>query len=253
MHIRHIAAGHYHSAIIADEGTVWMWGFGSSGQLGNGELYNSEVPFRLDLDFKVTDLSCGRFHTVAIPENGNIYSWGGNEQKQLGLAIHPKSHTGNGVAVPKLVGSLQGINFSNAICGWGHTIAVSKQLKKVWGWGWNKDGQLGLGNTVESVSTPTEIEALRGVNIKSIAAHMDHNAIVTDKGEVITWGHGLYMQLGNGTKTNKLLPTVVDALKNLEIIQVKCGWGHFNGINKRWFCLHLGLESRRTIGCWGRN
>src|SRR5437773_1753483 len=43
-----ISAGWYHSMAMADDGTIWVWGFGSDGELGNGTFEDSSTPVEVD-------------------------------------------------------------------------------------------------------------------------------------------------------------------------------------------------------------
>lgn len=43
---------------------------------------------------------------------------------------------------------------------------------------------------------------------------------------VLTWGRGIFGQLGHGDTENYSLPTPVEALLKVQIAQVTCGWQH---------------------------
>jgi len=82
-----LAAGSSHSGAIADDGSVWMWGNGMYGQLGNGEKANSFSPVRVrDLQHeKAIQITCGVNHTMVLTESNCVYTWGAGTYGRLGI------------------------------------------------------------------------------------------------------------------------------------------------------------------------
>jgi alpha-tubulin suppressor-like RCC1 family protein len=72
---------------------------------------------------------------------------------------------------------------------------------KVYAWGWNGFGQLGLGD-LKSRNTPTCIPGLSGV--RTIAAGESH-ALATGKDQLLGWGSNESGQLGKAA-TKQLTP-----------------------------------------------
>lgn len=55
---------------FSDDGTVFVWGSGSEGQLGLGEDETDvSVPRQLDFDQTVVHISCGYYHTALVTGN----------------------------------------------------------------------------------------------------------------------------------------------------------------------------------------
>ncbi len=68
-----------HSAAITEDGSLYMWGWNDSGQLGNGEHgvgVLSDVPVKI-MD-NVKSVSLGNGHSGALTEDGELYMWGNN-------------------------------------------------------------------------------------------------------------------------------------------------------------------------------
>ena len=67
-------------------GSVWMWGNNTKGQLGNGTTVSSDVPVRVDMPSGVTFLkvNSGGYSSYAIDSSGRLWAWGGNQNGQLG-------------------------------------------------------------------------------------------------------------------------------------------------------------------------
>jgi alpha-tubulin suppressor-like RCC1 family protein len=82
-----VACGCWHSAALADDGTVFTWGSCKSGQLGLGDKSPVPVP-RVCLQGigqgRIKEIACGTAHTVALTEGGNVFCWGKTKMGVLG-------------------------------------------------------------------------------------------------------------------------------------------------------------------------
>ena len=78
-----IAAGGFHSAVLAD-GTMRTWGKGQSGQLGNGGHQASTTPVQVTGLTGVAAPAGGDFFTLAVKADGTVWAWGDNLNGQLG-------------------------------------------------------------------------------------------------------------------------------------------------------------------------
>jgi alpha-tubulin suppressor-like RCC1 family protein len=72
-------------AMLAN-GSVWAWGAGGLGQLGDGTAQDSPVPVRVDLPAGVrfSQVCSGGDTSYALTSQGVLWSWGGNLFGQLG-------------------------------------------------------------------------------------------------------------------------------------------------------------------------
>jgi alpha-tubulin suppressor-like RCC1 family protein len=72
-------------AILADD-SLWTWGNGAHGQLGDGTTHNATIPIRVTLPKgkKPATVASGGFATYAIDTSGKLWAWGRNEAGQLG-------------------------------------------------------------------------------------------------------------------------------------------------------------------------
>lgn len=72
---------------------------------------------------------------------------------------------------------------------------------KVFSWGQNRYGQLGLGTSGQSIATPQIIHSLQGIPFAQISAGGAHSFALTLSGAVFGWGRNKFGQLGlNDTK-----------------------------------------------------
>ena len=76
-----------HTCVILDNGSVSCWGYGSNGQLGNGETSSKFTPTltsSLGIGRTAVAISSGTRHTCAILDNGSVSCWGNGYYGQLG-------------------------------------------------------------------------------------------------------------------------------------------------------------------------
>jgi alpha-tubulin suppressor-like RCC1 family protein len=81
-------------AILAD-GSVWAWGNGARGQLGDGGTTSSDVPVRVRVPAGVTfaKVNSGGYSCYAIDGTGRLWAWGGNQNGQLGTGSGTRIET----------------------------------------------------------------------------------------------------------------------------------------------------------------
>ncbi|RLN86543.1 hypothetical protein BBJ28_00001485 [Nothophytophthora sp. Chile5] len=95
----------------------------------------------------------------------------------------------------------------------------------VYSWGRGEDGQLGLGDTSDQ-HRPVPIDALQERRIVQIACGSGHTVVLTEEGEVYTWGRGDDGRLGHGDNGWKFVPRLVEELRGKNVRQVTCGSYH---------------------------
>ena len=78
-------------------------------------------------------------------------------------------------------------------------------------WGDNGVGQLGNGTTGSINATPGLVSAPAGVSFSAVSVGPAHACGLTSGGAAYCWGWNLFGELGNGTRTNSPVPTLVNA------------------------------------------
>jgi len=83
---KQVSAGSQHCAAIKTDGTLWTWGDGSQGKLGdNNSTTNKSTPvttFAGGTNWK--QVSGGGQHCAAIKTDGTLWTWGRGNEGQLG-------------------------------------------------------------------------------------------------------------------------------------------------------------------------
>jgi|GEM_PF-3359795 len=159
-----IAAGSSHGLALTAGGTVWAWGLNDNGQLGNNDTsWSQRFPVQvLDSDSSgylsdVVMIAGGNSHSVALKSDGTVWTWGENRQGELGTGDTVESRVPVQVVDSSGKGHLTDIiAISAGMC---HTLALDR-YGSVWGWGNNRDGQLGDGTSGPMdyyVATPVEV------------------------------------------------------------------------------------------------
>ena len=139
-----------HGAAIKTDGTLWCWGDGTYGQLGNNSLAHQSSPVQTTAggtDWK--QVSCGQIHTGAIKTDGTLWCWGYNVEGACGN----NSTTSAVTPVQTITG---GTGWKQVSCGYRNSYAV-KTDGTLWGWGSNSWGQVGLAITTPVVAIPRQL------------------------------------------------------------------------------------------------
>uniref|UniRef100_A0A3P9PHI8 RCC1 and BTB domain containing protein 2 n=2 Tax=Poecilia reticulata TaxID=8081 RepID=A0A3P9PHI8_POERE len=211
-----------HVVIATADGEVFAWGHNGYSQLGNGTTNHGLTPALVSTNLiskRVTEVACGSHHTIALTSDGEVYAWGYNNSGQVGSGSTANQPT------PRRVSScLQNKVVVNIACGQLCSMAVLDN-GEIYGWGYNCNGQLGLGNNGNQ-QTPCRIAALQGVNIVQVACGYAHTLALTDEGFVYAWGANSYGQLGTGNKSNQALPILINTDKERMVEVAACHTSH---------------------------
>jgi RCC1 and BTB domain-containing protein len=89
---------------------------------------------------------------------------------------------------------------------------------EVYGWGYNGNGQLGLGNNCNPL-TPVRVTALYTAYVNQIICGYAHTLALTDEGLLYAWGANTYGKLGTGNK-NKLLRPAHIMVEGKRVVEI---------------------------------
>lgn len=215
--VSQLACGWAHTAVLLDSGAVMQAGY-APGTGAEVDLFSARaVPFS-HYKTSIVALSCGNFHTAAVSDRGEVFTWGSSFRGQLGLGSTANS------AEPVVVESLaQSAYVVRVACG-GESTAALTHDGKVYTWGSNRHGALGLGDT-EDRSSPEEVRHLAGAVITHVAAGGNHMFACATH-EAYSWGSNSCGQLGLGHSENQLKPHTIDAMRGKRVLGGDCGAAH---------------------------
>ncbi|XP_004390203.2 probable E3 ubiquitin-protein ligase HERC6 isoform X1 [Trichechus manatus latirostris] len=223
--LQQAASGERHALLLLSDGTVHSCGDNSWGQLGRRDKPHGKRPERIQAleTLKVDLLSCGKEHCLAVCHKGRVFAWGAGSEGQLGTGGFEELKF-----TPKKVNTLADIKIIQVSCGHYHSLALS-QDGKVFSWGKNSDGQLGLGKEFPSQASPQRVRSLEGIPLAQVAAGGAHSFALSVSGTSFGWGSNNAGQLalsGNNVSVQSYKPRSIGALKELGVIYISCGYEH---------------------------
>lgn len=186
-----------HSAAVKTNGTLWMWGSGDYGRLGNHSLADQLSPIETvagGSNWK--QVSLGHFHSSAVKNDGTLWVWGRNAAATIGdnTTINKSS------PVQTISG---GTNWKQVSAGRCHTAGV-KTDGTLWLWGLNDSGQIGNDSLISQSSPVQTISS--GTNWKQVSLGCFHSAAIKTDGTLWLWGSNGFGELGTNNSIVRSSP-----------------------------------------------
>ncbi|KAL9426199.1 hypothetical protein AB3S75_033054 [Citrus x aurantiifolia] len=244
--ITKVAAGGRHTLILSDMGQVWGWGYGGEGQLGLGSRIKMVPTPHLIPCLEhaasgkdrpllvrqgsvnssgkagrsyVKEIACGGRHSAVVTDAGALLTFGWGLYGQCG---HGST---NDQLRPSYASSLMGIQVEQIAAGLWHTACISVE-GRVYVFGGNQFGQLGTGvDQAENVPKLLETPILESKRAKVVSCGARHSAVLTEDGQVLSWGWNKYGQLGLGDSIDRNIPSLVP-IHGFLPRNIACGWWH---------------------------
>ena len=254
-----VSCGDHHTISVKQQhrNQLYVWGRNVSGQLGlkitrkrydahdshhlMGEYYSvpNDLPRELVLPIgsDIKSISCGGSHTISLMTNGSVYGWGCNYVGQLGMGIGKSDEN---IFFPRKINLRE--NITSVSCGRNHTTAIGMS-GKCYGWGYNKFGQLGLGDCIDT-NQPRNLEL---VNVIVVSCGAYHTIALISSGtdtNMYVWGNNYEGQLGLGSYDDDIFsPRKLSyEFNNSCVISISCG-EHYT----------TALTNKRELYAWGDN
>lgn len=269
-----VSSGGTFALALKADGSLWAWGSGNYGQLGNGSTYfNLNVPTRVGTDTAWVDISAGQLHSLGVKSDGTLWGWGNSLNGQVPGGDYTPNRIGydndwvavSGGSTHSLALKENGMLWAwgdNSLgqCGIGQVSAAAPSLVGTstdWvaisaggaasyglkadgsAWSWGYGGTVGaLGNGLSTSPTPAQIGT--ETTWAAIEAGDSLGFGRRNDGSLFGWGFNQYGEVGNGTNTNALSPA-----------QVATGtaWSTVSAGN----IFGLGIKADGTLWAWGNN
>ena len=236
-----------HSLAIKTDGTLWSWGYGGSGQLGNGNS-SALSPVQVGTATNWRSVSTGSNMSYATTTANTLWVWGLNSTRELGLfnngtdQEYPTVRTGSWLISSAGAYHGLGVRVDGTLYAWGdngmgrlglgtntqvsnstkvgtdtdwlkvvaglyQTVAI-KSNGTLWSWGYNNYGQLGQGTIGGNHYSPTQIGT--DTDWQDVAIGSYYGVALKASGEIYTWGRNEYGQLGHGDTVNSSSPVLLN-------------------------------------------
>ncbi|BFZ10136.1 hypothetical protein BsWGS_13176 [Bradybaena similaris] len=215
-----LTAGSDSSMALTEDGRLFVWGGNEDGKLGLGEdLQNASMPEQLHFDHPVVCVACGYYHTAVVTGDGKLYTMGEADGGKLGLPEDVEN-----TKVPNHVSSIPD-PVKWVACGSSHTVALT-EFGECYVFGEGENGQLGLGTELLSTSTPTHLQL--PFKVAWVFCGQDFTALISEKGQLYTFGDGRYGKLGHGSDqySNLYKPNHCQRFCHFTVEKVACGGCH---------------------------
>jgi alpha-tubulin suppressor-like RCC1 family protein len=195
---RQISAGEWfagHTCAITTTNEAYCWGSNQYGQVGDSSSAQRRVrPVLVAGGHQFTQVEAGPRHTCAVTTDDRAFCWGYGLDGQLGtgqayLSFWPRAVAGR-------------LSFLRVTAGVHHTCGETSS-GQAYCWG---SGPLGNGSGTMQLKPVTVAGGLR---FAQLSAASFHTCGKTTAAVAYCWGSNYYGQLGDGTTTDRLVPTAV--------------------------------------------
>jgi len=177
-------------------------------------------------------VSVGNYHACAIGIDQSLWCWGSNIYGQVGSDTVSRNGS---ESRPLQIGAET--SWKSVSAGSYHSCAI-KTNKTLWCWGYNANGQIGLGYSGLPEGAPLQVGTAK--TWSQVSAGGYHTcAKKTDK-TLWCWGGNNYGQLGDGSTVAKNKPARITKATNWASVST----GTFHSCAKK---------TDKTLWCWGLN
>ncbi len=187
-----------------------------------------------------------------VTTSGALYAWGDDDAGQLGVGTiaDAANHYDTDAAIPEWSHMPAGSETLTAAAGQSHTLVVTIG-GVAYATGYNFDGQLGTGNTVNTTS-PVRVDMPAGVRFDAVAAGYDQSMALSAQGGVYTWGKDDYGQAGIGVFSHGVVkPTRVSLPRGATATAIGAGSYHDLAVTSTGAVYDWGLNSTGQLGNGG--
>ena len=222
----------YHSCAITSKGSLECWGKNDNGQLGTGDTTDRRGPTEVPgLSSGVIAVAVGSNFTCALA-SGQVKCWGNNTYGQMADGTSTQRLT------PVVVSGLVSGTVTAVTAGGLHACVLTTS-GGVKCWGYNANGQLGVGN-VTLQRAPVDASGLTS-GVTAIDAGNQTTCALTSSGGMKCWGNGSEGQLGNGATTDSYVPVDVSSMTS-GVKSISAGGRHT-----------CAITNDNSAKCWGYN
>ena len=222
----------YHTMAVYNTGGLYAWGYNSAGQLGQGNTTSYSSPVQIGALTTWASVSVNNSFSAAIKSDGTLWMWGENARGQLGQ--------GNLTSYSSPVQVGTDTNWAYVSCGGAGAVGATYAITtdgKLYSWGENSFGELGLGDTTDRL-LPVQVGAL--TNWSSIVGTFYSALARKTDGTLWSWGRNNVGQSGQGNLTAYSSPVQIGG---------DTDWADIAAGDN----FHAAIKTNGTSWAWGQN
>ena len=224
-------AGGSHNIAIGSDGKLRAWGENTYGGLGDGSTQDRLAPTAIVTVGDWVMVSAGEWHTMAIAADGSLWIWGSNNFGQIGDGTF-------GVQTMKSqpLSLDPGTTWKAVAAGYGHSLAIRSD-GSLWSWGYNYNGQLGIGS-IGDRTIPMRVNY--DSDWVAIAAGDYHSLALKADGSLWAWGLNDDGEVGDGDIVDRYAPVRIGTENDWVAIAA----GEYSS---------YGIKADGSLWAWGQN
>jgi alpha-tubulin suppressor-like RCC1 family protein len=229
---KQVSISGFHVGAIKTDGTLWLWGGGGGGRLGNNSTINRSSPVQtVSAGTNWKQVSIG-YTSAAVKTDGTLWTWGSDAVGRLG-----DNNSINRSSPVQTVSS--GTNWKQVSVGCSFTAAI-KTDGTLWLWGSGFAGVFGNNTTIDRSSPVQTISS--GNNWKEVSVGFVNTSAIKTDGTLWTWGSSTAGRLGNNETSIDRSSPVQTVSSGTNWKKVSVGYFHTSAI-----------KTDGTLWSWGCN
>jgi alpha-tubulin suppressor-like RCC1 family protein len=195
-----VAVGADFVVVSRSDGTVWAWGLGSDGQLGQGTRSSSSRPVPVSGLTGVVDVVAADGVAAALKADGTVWVWGSGAN---GIFGSTQTDSTIRAVTPVQVPELSGI-WALALGRNGPSGFAADTQGRVFQWGNNYSGQAGDGTSSGNAAVRKVPALVPGLSNVAALAAADTSFVAAQWGAGLSgWGHNEAGALGTTERTQR--------------------------------------------------
>ncbi len=193
-----LSAGWSRTCGVTTDNRAYCWGDNAQGYLGDGTITDRAAPTPVAGNLRFRQISAGVSATCGVTTDFRAWCWGFGGRGDLGTGDTAEHHTPVAVA--------GGHQFRQVDVGFDHACAVTTPDNRVYCWGANTDGQLGIGNrsgpdlcNFGGACSLKPVAIASTIAFQQVATGSFHSCGVTKDERLFCWGLNQSGQVGDSS------------------------------------------------------
>lgn len=241
-----VNAGKNFTLALKTDGSLWVWGDNTKGQLGIGnpdDAFKTNLPIRIGTETNWSKLYTGVSNMgYAIKTDGTLWSWG-NDGNFIGYTEAPQN---NNYRTPHHVGTDTWEQI--AVASFGPMTDGIKTDGSLWGWGKSWNQRYFFGNGVDVYSSQTPVRIGNDTDWKHVCLGQRATIVLKTNGTRWGWGgNSNGYELGMGVAGDVASPMQLDADNDWKLLNADLSDNYGDGIKQNNALYHWGNDHLNVL------